>query len=422
MSSSSDRGAAAASLALAILAAGVAAAIYLFAGTLSAFLIADDFQWLFGADTFSWSTLTPGSRNHFFRPTTSLWFAGAATVCGTSAPCFHGLNVGVHALNVALLFGLVRLLGHPRLIAFAAAVTFGVMPAFVPAVMWVSAVTGLLAACGVTLALCLQVASWRRPQLARFFDVAAVVVFAVAVFAHEGAAMLPALSWLVHRMAPAGRRWRTLGIGFAIVLAGFAWAAVTANRDNYVFRDGHYAPGVHMLQSALDYVVSIWVGPHVLWAYILSIPLLIALAVSHRLARFGVLWVLITLIPFVGFTWGNVGRYSYLPSMGFAVALAGALAAALTRVSSRGARVAMVLLAVVVVMRFATFTYKGARGDLTNFEPTRVYLQELQNRGVRPVNGVVEVPRPASPLVDPQYLEPMLRWLYRDPSLQVIVR
>ena len=421
------------------IAAGLSAAVYLAAGLAQAYLVADDFQWLVGADTFDWGTLVHVDRNHFYRPTTILWFRGAAGVCGETAGCYHALNIGLHAANVALVYVLVRLLATRASIvlnrarwretAFAAALLFGLQPAFVQAVSWVSAVTGLLAAAGVLVALVCQVRAWQTPGRAWLFSYGAVVAFAFAVFAHEAAATLPAVSLLMAwvfapSMTPAPgpstalgpgpstalgpgaatgsrSRARVMYAGFAIVLMAFALSAVLANRENYVFREGHYAVGLHMIRNAFDYLVSLWVGPHTVWAYVLTGVGLALLARVHPLSRFGVLWTLVTLVPYVGFTWGNVGRYSYLPAIGFAIALAGVLAW-LAEAPGRRRPWLPIIIMLAVMVRFAGFTLKSARGDAAMADPVREYVTHIRTLGATPVNGVIEVPAPVSPHVDPQ--------------------
>lgn len=403
------------------LAAGLSAAVYLAAGLTRSYLVADDFQWLLSAETFEWGALLPMGRDHFYRPATLLWFSGATKLCGDATGCYHGLNIALHAANVALVYVLVRVLvARPRL-AFTAALLFGLQPAFVQAVAWVSAATGLLATAGFLVALICQTRAWRVPRRAAIWHGAAIVAFALAVFSHEGAATLPVVSLLMAWMfRPAGARpSRVLYGGFALVFLMLVVSAVVANRDNYVFREGHYAAGLHIFRNALDYVVSLWIGPHTLWGYVLTVAAIVALIVVHPLARFGTLWMLITLVPYAAFTWGNVGRYSYLPAIGFAMALTGVL----IRVStSRRATLVAGVIALAILVRFAGFTLKGARGDAVVPEPVRAYVTHLRAIGATPVNGVIEVPAPTSEHVDRQYLETMLRWVYRDPGLRVVVR
>jgi hypothetical protein len=106
------------------------------------------FQWLLGERAFAWTPLLhPGLRQHFYRPVVELWFAGAVGACGQSSGCYHALSLGLHAVNSTRVYGLGRAWTRRRDFALAGALFFAVQPAYVQAVVWVSAATGLLAAC-----------------------------------------------------------------------------------------------------------------------------------------------------------------------------------------------------------------------------------------------------------------------------------
>jgi hypothetical protein len=410
---------------LAALAAALSVTLYLSAGATSAYLAADDFQWLQSGQTFDWRSLSPGGRDHFYRPVTSLWFASAARLCGESAPCLHGLNIALHGVNVLIVFALVLMLSRSRGLACVVAMMFGVLPAYTQAIVWVSAVTALLATFGVLVSLVCQVHAWRAPTPARrrAFTLAAIAAGGFAVFAHEAAATLPILSAiLAGTFAPRPIGWRPLAAGLTLVIAVFALTAYLANRENYVFREGHYAIGPHMLPHLADYLVSLWVGPHVGWAYVLTLVALGAAALAGPLARTGILWMVVSLLPYVGFTWGNVSRYAYLPAVGMAMTLGAVAIAAIGASRARTTRIMATAIAALAIARFALFTLKGVSGDSRAFEPIRDYVHHVQSLGKTPTNGVLEVPAPTSEHVDPRYFEPMFRWLYGDPHLTVVVR
>jgi hypothetical protein len=107
------------------------------------------------------------------------------------------------------------------------------------------------------------------------------------------------------------------------------------------------------------------------------------------------------------------------------MALAGALAS-IDRspglVASRRRLAIAWVIASIVVVRFAVFTYRGAAGDVAGFEAPRTYLRALEDARIQPKDGVVTVPAPADPGLDRQHLDAMLRWIYRQPHLTVVVR
>ena len=95
--------------------------------------------------------------------------------------------------------------------------------------------------------------------------------------------------------------------------------------------------------------------------------------------RTGLVWILLTLIPYLGFTWGNVSRYSYLPGMGFALLLASWIFA----LDRRGAihypeaeaarRVALAAMLVFLVVRFTLFSDKAVSDRVNAMEAYREY-------------------------------------------------
>src|SRR4030095_11839743 len=93
----------------------------------------------------------------------------------------------------------------------------------------------------------------------------------------------------------------------------FLATTVVANRQSYVFTEGHYAIGRQMWSHARDYVLSLYVGRHDWINY--GCLLIVASLIIWRgttLMRTGLVWLIVTMLPFLGFTWGNVGRYTYM--------------------------------------------------------------------------------------------------------------
>jgi hypothetical protein len=295
--------------------------------------------------------------------------------------------------------------------------------------VWVSASTGLLATAWCLTALWCQSRSWSAGDRARLWEIAAVLAFACAVSCHEAAAVLPLMALIWHRAAaPRTIRFRLLAAGFGLVFVLFAIVTVVANRQNYVFTEGHYGVGLHAVPNALDYIVSLWVGPHVVWGYAATVLGLLALLRIDRSSRAATVLMLIALVPYVGFTWGNVGRYAYLPSVGFSWAVASALTVGWRRaaaVPGRGARTASFVVGVIVLAvaaRFAAFTVKGVGVEASQLEASRTYVRQVISRYPTPPDGVLHAPAPTMEFVDPRYVEVMLRWVYGRPDLRVVVQ
>ena len=138
----------------------------------------------------------------------------------------------------------------------------------------------------------------------------------------------------------------------------------------YLFTESHYVFGPHMLRHGADYIVDLYVGPASWFAYAACAVAIGALLAATPLTRFGVLWMLITLTPFLGFKWANVSRYHYLPAIGFAWAVAAALTAGFDAFASRFAgrravgRVVYLVVALFLALRFARFSVPAVRSQV----------------------------------------------------------
>ena len=242
------------------------------------------------------------------------------------------------------------------------------LPGYVEAVQWVCAATEVMSATFILLTaiLTLLAAETRRSWL--WWLAAACAL--MGVFAHESgiAALLlvPCLLFLTDRrkMMRVSTLWP-----FAAVGVVFALAVALANWRNPLLTTGDYRLGPHMAGHVLDYVASLYVGPHTAMGYAASVGALLAVAVlGPTTARIGLMWMLVTMLPFLGFLSGVTSRYQYTQAMGFAVMLAAlfaALLAALERRTSRlAASVVVGLCVIFAVGRFAGFTGEAIRDRL----------------------------------------------------------
>jgi hypothetical protein len=400
------------------------ATLYLAAGLAGAYLAADDFQWLGGGHTFTWGRLlyvTGGDR--FYRPVADLWFAASTTTCGFALPCHHLLLLFVHLVNVALVFVLAMWLFDSLRTAWLAALLFALQPAYTQAVVWLSAITGVFCAFGYLGSLTAIAWSWRtsddRRRRAR--EAFAVVLFGLAAFSHEAAVTLPltaALMWWLFGPSGAAKRG-IFTYGMTAVVIAFAAATLLANRRNLLFEESGYRPGTHAIDHALDYVASLYVGPSSSVAHVFIVAALVALVLINRTTRFGVLWMLIAMLPYLPFTAGNTSRYAYLPAIGFACAIAGAIVAGadrlrrVPRLSAWAPTLVYSLAAIFIAVRFGPFAYASIRGHVQSFEEWRTRAQRIAGAAeVR--DGMIRVADPGDPLIDHMYVEPIVRWERRD--------
>ena len=133
------------------------------------------------------------------------------------------------------------------------------------------------------------------------------------------------------------------------------------------------------------------------------------------------------MMPFLPFTWGNASRYLYLPAMGFGMllaegvewvdrTLAGAPAPGVAPGNRR------------VPHRRRVDSLLGVRAEgVTNFsartEVYRRYGQKVRDEHpqLAPDSTVFIDPRDETVLKH-RYLEGLIRWEYRDPTIRVVTR
>jgi hypothetical protein len=403
--------------------------LYLGSGAANAYLANDDFNWLNDARTKGVSQVFHlAGRSHFYRPVIEAWFTAMVRVCGDHTFCYHFVALILHGLNGVLLYAVSARAFRRRDLALTAACVWVVVPSYVQAVVWISAVTELLSGALSLTALLFALSAAGRDRIDGLFW-ASLVASAAAVFAHESSATLfatvPLLVFASGRR-PQRRVWLAAVAAGIVVGLVFLATTVTANRQSYVFTEGHYTIGRQMWPHARDYVVSLYVGRHD-WIDYGGLLIVASLIVwrGTTVMRTGLVWLIVTMVPFLGFTWGNVGRYTYMPAVGFAWILAGALVWLRDRLEQRAgssvARVIVALLAIVVAGRFASFTRTAIKGEIGWMEAYRTYREEV-TRLVSPQAAEVTVPPPRDIRVERDYIEPMLQWHTRNPALRVRIR
>lgn len=400
--------------------------LYVPYGTLGAYLARDDFQWLNDArDLGVLRSVIVTGRAHFYRPVVELWWDGAFRVCGTSSVCYHSLELFLHVLNGVLLLHLTRRVFGRRDIALIAAGTWVLMPSYVEAVIWICAVTTAFAAVWYLAALHFALTAARHER-AGWASWASVACAAAAMYSHEATvtlfATIPLVIW-VSRDVVRTRPRAVEVLMFGVLAVSLIVTTVVANRRSYVFTEGHYAAGLHAFQHARDYVLSMYVGRRATWDYVVIALAAVAIVFrGTRVMRTGLGWMVLTMPPYLWFTWGNVGRYTYLPAIGLCWILAGTIVWIGDRLSARaGIRVAVAttaLLAIIVAGRFASFTRNAIRGQVGWMEAYRTYRDQV-TPSISPGAMEVTVPLPRDTRVERDYIEPMLRWHTGNPVLRV---
>ncbi len=179
-----------------ILSVVIAATAGVYAQTAAYGFVYDDARQIeMSASRFTWSQ-APGyfttdvwdyvnrKAGNYYRPVFLLWLLVNYQLFGLSHPFWHLSTVAAHLIATALLFFLARKLTGDDFAAGITALLFGLHPAHVEAVAWMSGVTEPLAAALVFGALLAHLDGRRA---------LAPALFALAVFAKETAIVLPAL-------------------------------------------------------------------------------------------------------------------------------------------------------------------------------------------------------------------------------------
>jgi hypothetical protein len=402
--------------------------LVLYRPVLSGYLWDDDFAWLVGGQRFNFlSAVQVSGRHHFYRPLIDVYFALTMWLFGYSPRIFHGLNLALHVLNACLVYALAtRVLGTWSQ-ALAAALVFAVLPGIITGVAWVSAVTALLmATCYLTAILAHLMWLHTGSRAAR---TTSVIAFIGALLGHEAAVtLLPMMmlaEWLLPRGLGRARRFTARSyFPFAIALAVYLAIAFQINRANYLVTEGHYRPGLHVINNCLQYITSLYVGPRGSWWYaITAMALLAILRFGSSRARFATAWMLIALLPYCFFEWGNIGRYMYLAAVGFSL-MTIELIWSLAKVTGSPSKTSYAfvwawILVGLVAGRFAAFTWQGTPGATTAGEPYRMWLKSFkQMHGTLPQTAI-EIAEPADRRIDPRSIQPMIQLEYNEPNLEV---
>ena len=298
---------------------------------------------------------------NYYRPIFMVWLLLNYTLFGLQPFFWHLTTVGLHLGATWLVFVLASRLTGDRVTGGIAALIFGVHPAHLEAVAWVSGLTEPLLAVLLIPSFLAYLNYREKGRNARWLAVS-LLFYTAAMFAKETGVVLPALivAWeLIGSAEPASWRQRLVSsvrvaIPYALLTGGYLLA-----RSNALHGLAHTL--VHLPTSMLLLTV-----PSVVWFYLRVLiapfhlsafydvpyvthvsfryfwwPLLQAAALLGVLAfwcwrarsraiGFATVWLLVPLLPLLDLSVLPQGdfvhdRYLYLPSVGFAILMALAL-------------------------------------------------------------------------------------------------
>lgn len=407
------------------------AAVAVYGRTATYGLFSDDYNWLVGAQMFDAGSLFDLShRTHFFRPVVELYFRVALSACGRSAECYHWLNIALHAGTSILVAGLIGSISKTRAVGLLAGVLFAVTPAPIEAVLWVAAVPEVLGACLYVAAIWLI----RRAMMSAEWWTygAGACAFVACLLTHEsGATLLPVLALSIWMAPPDGSEGRSTAravrmlLPLVVVLTVYLVISYVINSRNYLVIEGEYGLGTHVLTNALRALATFAITRHdTVWLLVLGGLTLWAVLAGTSRIRLYALCTLIMLAPVVGFRGGVASRYLYLPAVAFAALIAETLWWARGKLQRwpRVGEVAWWALTIAVTLRCAAFAVKNVGVWREASAPFTTYAAQVRQLYPAPTHGAtLDVPPPPA-VVAPQYVDSLLQWEYKDPTLKVVVR
>ena len=402
-----------------------------------AYFFEDDFQWLVSRSAFHPSHLfNIDLFDHFYRPVIELYFWAGLKLFGGSPRAFHIANIVLHAANCVVLLALAWRVSGLLRYGFLTALFFAVMPGYIEAITWVSALAEAVASFFGMIAVYCWLEFRRTASLLQ--RVVAVACFAMALLTHESSVIFLALLGIADlafanawREMKSARGWlRLVGDYAPFVLVATAYLAIdlTINSRSYLVDEGHYRIGWHAVPNTFSYIASLYVGERTMPAYGLSLVVLaLLLAFGSARVRFGVGWMLFGILPFAFFMWSNTSRYQYLAAIGLAFLLADGiewLNGILARRTSPRTRIAIVsLAAAAITVRFALFASEAVENFAQRTEMWRVMGSEFRAQYPNLLRGgEVVIDTELAEKHGRLYLEALVRWELQDPSIEVVLR
>ena len=350
-----------------------------------------------------WAAIYPDSAGNYYRPLFLLWLRLNYALFGAAPAGWHATSILCHIVATCLVFRIAQQLTGDRMIGFAAALLFGLHPAHIENVAWISGVTDPLMACFVlgSCAAFLNFLSSRKvSQLAWSLG-----LFALALLSKETAVVLPLLIFALSLVRPgitqnnrapntrqadhpphkavaamrqaapyvllaliyAGVRYWALG-GFAHPTISIPWTEVFLTWPSVLcFYAKHLLLPLHLSEFySLNYVGRATAGS-LLWPLALLLALglalyfLIRILPQKQVASFALALIVLPLLPVLdlrSLTPGDIAhdRYLYLPSAGFALLVALSIAALERYLPERQRVIAPAAFIGIVSLTFAALT------------------------------------------------------------------
>lgn len=324
---------------------------------------------------------------NYFRPLFLLWLLVNNTIFGLHPPFWHLTTVLAHLGATALVYVLALRLSKQQKVAAIAALIFGVHPAHVESVAWISGVTDALLAL-LLIPSFLAFMNYREKRGAKWLA-ASVVLYGLALLAKETAVVLPVLA-IAYALLWPDESWKkkitdALAAAVLYALVTVPYLLLRASALHGVAHRTVDLPAsitLYTLPSVLWFYVGHLLAPlhlsafydtpyvtHVSWKFFLAplaamLIVLIVLALAWWKSRsplvfLAAAWVFVPLLPVLDLSLLPMGdfvhdRYLYLPLVGFALLAGMAFAAVDARKVAGRPLGSIVAVAVAVVLVVAT--------------------------------------------------------------------
>ncbi len=311
----------------------------------------------------AWAGVMPDEWVNYYRPIFMLWLRCNDAVFGNQAWGWHLSTILAHVLATLLVYLLVWRLGTDRNVALLAALIFGLHPAHIEGVAWISGVTEPLLGMFLIGSFLAYLQSGVEGTGGLKWKVTSLTLFAFAMLEKETALILPGLllvyEWIFGRewgRRPELREIQTwCGEAFGKIWPYFFLVALYVPARIYALKGFNHVVtplSTAQLVSTWPSLAAFWVR-HLIWPAGLStyynfpavlhptlgnfiLPGIFIAGVgvgvyacvrSSRLATFFAVWLALPLIPILNLRVFNANdfahdRYLYLPSVGLAVLVA----------------------------------------------------------------------------------------------------
>ncbi len=318
---------------------------------LNNYFVADDFVWLKWASLDSLDNVRHyfiEAQGFFYRPLAKTIFYYLQPVFMLQPEGYHSVSLLFHLISTLTVYWLGMKLTGKKLVAFLTSFFFVLHPIHEETVFWISSLSTLMAATFYFLT-CLVYLCWRRQKgkLKTFFWILAILFFALTLASYEVGVTLPLALILLDWFCQRQESWQKKLVSYAPFMVLTLLYFYIRNLANSHGLSGDYNYRLanlpfNFLGNFFGYFgeltfsyqfVTLYQKARAFW----RLHKLIAVSISliglfllrplwrwlkqDRLLVFGLIWMVVTLLIFLGL--GNMTeRYAYLASFGYLLVLA----------------------------------------------------------------------------------------------------